>query len=340
MTDTKIWKPNAYDISAWIITVIGLWLVFHLHLLPALLSGLLVYELVHISAPLLRISKLSDSRARLVVVAVLAFFIISLLITLVWWGVHFFRSDTVSLPALLQRMADIMEKNRAQLPEWATQSLPGDADGLRREAAQWLREHSSTLKSAGRDAGRTLAHLLVGMVLGAIIAVKAATPRSGCTPFVCSLTERVERLSESFRSVVFAQVRISAFNTLLTFLYLAVGLPLFGVHLPLVKTMIIICFVAGLLPIIGNLISNAIIIVISLSNSVSVSIASLIFLLLMHKSEYFLNAHIIGHRIHAQIWELLLAMLIMESAFGISGVIAAPVYYAFVKKELTDKGLV
>jgi len=340
MADTTISKPSVYDISAWLVAVVGLWLVFDLHLLPALLSGLLVYELIHLSAPLLRVSRLSDNRAKLVVVALLAFFIISLLIILVWWGIHFFRSDTVSLPALLQRMADIIEKTRAQLPEWVTQSLPGDADGLRNAAAQWLREHSNALQSAGKNAGRTLAHLLVGMVLGAIIAVKAATPRSGCTPLVCSLTERVERLSESFRSVVFAQVRISAINTLFTILYLAVGLPLFGVHLPLVKTMIIISFVAGLLPIIGNLISNAVIIVISLSYSVPVSVVSLVFLLAMHKSEYFLNAHIIGHRIHAQIWELLLAMLIMESAFGISGVIAAPIYYAYVKKELTDKGLV
>jgi predicted PurR-regulated permease PerM len=41
-----------------------------------------------------------------------------------------------------------------------------------------------------------------------------------------------------------------------------------------------------------------------------------------------------------RVWELLLAMLAMEAAFGVSGVIAAPIYYAFLKDELTSQGLV
>jgi predicted PurR-regulated permease PerM len=30
----------------------------------------------------------------------------------------------------------------------------------------------------------------------------------------------------------------------------------------------------------------------------------------------------------------------MEAAFGIAGVVAAPIYYAFVKSELKNRGLV
>jgi hypothetical protein len=30
----------------------------------------------------------------------------------------------------------------------------------------------------------------------------------------------------------------------------------------------------------------------------------------------------------------------MEAAFGIEGVIAAPIYYAYIKNELADRGLV
>jgi predicted PurR-regulated permease PerM len=37
---------------------------------------------------------------------------------------------------------------------------------------------------------------------------------------------------------------------------------------------------------------------------------------------------------------MLLAMLFMESAFGLAGLIAAPIYYAYIKHELTDRGLV
>jgi predicted PurR-regulated permease PerM len=60
----------------------------------------------------------------------------------------------------------------------------------------------------------------------------------------------------------------------------------------------------------------------------------------IHKLEYFLNATIVGSRIHARAWELLVAMLVMEAAFGLAGLIAAPIYYAYVKNELADWGLV
>ena len=112
-----------------------------------------------------------------------------------------------------------------------------------------------------------------------------------------------------------------------------------GIHLPLAKTMVVVTFLAGLLPVIGNLISNVVIVVLSLAHSPQVAVASLVYLVVIHKLEYFLNARIVGSRIQAQAWELLLAMLAMEAAFGIAGVVAAPIYYAYVKRELTDVGL-
>jgi predicted PurR-regulated permease PerM len=117
-------------------------------------------------------------------------------------------------------------------------------------------------------------------------------------------------------------------------------LPLAGVHLPLSKTMIAITFFAGLLPVIGNLISNTVIVIVGLSHSLSIAIASLGFLVVIHKLEYFLNAKIIGSHINARAWELLTAMLMMEAIFGLPGIVAAPVLYAYLKKELQDCGLV
>ena len=98
--------------------------------------------------------------------------------------------------------------------------------------------------------------------------------------------------------------------------------------------------VGGLLPMIGNLVSNAVIVIVSLAHSPHVAMGSLAFLVVVHKFEYFLNARIVGERISAQSWELLLAMLVMEAAFGLPGVIAAPIYYACLKQELIDAGLV
>jgi predicted PurR-regulated permease PerM len=36
----------------------------------------------------------------------------------------------------------------------------------------------------------------------------------------------------------------------------------------------------------------------------------------------------------------LIAMLCMEAAFGLPGLVAAPIYYAYLKDELTAQGLV
>ena len=76
------------------------------------------------------------------------------------------------------------------------------------------------------------------------------------------------------------------------------------------------------------------------SHSYGVALASLAFLIVIHKLEYFLNARIVGTQIQSRTWELLSAMLVMEAAFGIGGVVAAPIYYAFVKDELKRQGLV
>ena len=70
------------------------------------------------------------------------------------------------------------------------------------------------------------------------------------------------------------------------------------------------------------------------------ALACLGFLIVIHKLEYFLNARIVGSQIRARAWELLIAMLIMESAFGLPGIVAAPIYYAYLKDELTARQLV
>jgi hypothetical protein len=52
------------------------------------------------------------------------------------------------------------------------------------------------------------------------------------------------------------------------------------------------------------------------------------------------DARIIGGRISARAWELLISMLVMEAAFGLPGLIAAPIYYAYLKDELSAQKLI
>jgi predicted PurR-regulated permease PerM len=328
------------DIAAWLLAGGALLLVLHLQLLPALLAGLLVYELVHLLAPRLKVVRIRQAQGKLAAVAILALGVVLLLTLAVGGILAFFRSEAGSLPALLQQMADILESWRTVLPAGVVGLLPEDVEALRDTAVTWLRAHAGALQHVGAAAGRMLAHILIGLGIGALVALHDVQPPEALGPLARALQERASRLGEAFRRIVFAQVRISAINTLLTALYLIVALPLAGVHLPLAKTMLAVTFVAGLLPVAGNLLSNTIIVILSLRVSLAVAIVSLVFLVVIHKLEYVLNAHLVGIQVQAHAWELLLAMLVMEAAFGVPGLIAAPIYYAYLKDELVSRKLV
>lgn len=327
------------QVAAVVLTAVALVVVIELHLLPALFAGLLVHVLVHLLAP--RIFGLGDrpALARVVVVGLLTVIVLALAAVLVGGVIAFFRSESGSLAALLQKMAEILDGARATMPAWTLDWLPADGSALKDDAVSWLRGHAAEVKAAGGEAGRVLAYALIGMVIGALVAVREVGPARDAGPLARAVTRCLTLLADAFRRVVLAQLKISALNTVLTAVYLALILPALGVHLPLTKTLIALTFALGLLPIIGNLISNSMIVVISLSYSLPLAMGSLLFLIVIHKFEYFVNARIVGSQIHAAAWELLLAMIVMEAAFGLPGVIAAPVFYAYGKAELVARKL-
>jgi predicted PurR-regulated permease PerM len=328
-----------YDIAAWILIAFAMYFVLTAHLLPALLAGLLVFELVHIIAPYIA-KKMPGKIAKLVAVGLLASLIIGLL-TLMGMGIAaMFRSESGGLSTLVSQMAQIIEDSRKILPAWLDARLPEDAVALQQVVTQWLRDHSQDLQFVGKEAGRHAAHILIAMVIGGMLALREAVQRERYLPFSRALADRATLFGLAFRNIVFAQVRISAINATFTGIYLVVILPMMGVHLPFAKTLILITFIAGLLPVVGNLISNTVIVVVSMSHSLGVAMGSLLFLVVIHKLEYFLNARIVGGQIRANAWELLIAMVTMEAAFGIAGIVAAPIYYAYIKSELREQHLV
>ena len=284
--------------------------------------------------------KISSERARVVAVACVAMFTVTVLTAAIWAVVAFFRSDAGNTQAMLQRMADMLDSSRNQLPEWLSAYVPADVGSLKEMLSNWLRGHALEAKDMGEVALRTAAHVFIGMIIGAMVALSKTRKEISRLPLAAALSRRVENLSDSFERIVFAQIRIAGLNTIFTGTYILVVLPLCGVHLPLAKSLVAITFFAGLLPIIGNLMSNSILVVVALSVSFHSAVASLVFLIVIHKLEYFLNAKIIGSRIQSRAWELLVAMLVMESMCGLPGVVAAPVFYAYLKCELIQRKLI
>jgi predicted PurR-regulated permease PerM len=245
-----------------------------------------------------------------------------------------------SLAILLLRMAEVIESARPLLPDWVGSYVPANPQELKGAGSAWLRENAGQLRLVGQDVWWAVVHIVVGMVIGAMVAVSHEAGEIESGPLVQVLRERARLLGEAFRSVVFAQIRIFALNTVLTGLYVLGLVPVLEVQLPLTKTLIAVTFIAGLLPVIGNLISNTAIVVVSLSVSPALAVSSLLFLIAIHKLEYFVNAHVMGAQISARAWELLVAMLVMEAVFGIAGLVAAPIYYAYLKYELAARNLI
>ena len=337
--DVAVEEPaRNYVIAAAAIAAALLWLVLRFDLLPALLAGLLVVERVHVLT--MRLNFVRERRARMVAVAFLAAVVVGLLSLAAFASLLFFRSDTGGYVLLLKKSAEVIQSWRGLLPPWLVHTLPTDAEGLQSSIVTWLKEHLAAVQTFGQEGTRILIRVLIGMVIGALIALRQADPPVDYRPLALALANRAARFGAAFRHVVFAQVRIAALNAALTAFYLVLVLPLLGVHLPLVKTMIAVTFIAGLVPVFGNLVSNVVVVIVSLSVSPFVALGSLVYLIAIHKLEYFLNARLVGTRIEARAWELLLAMLLMEAAFGVAGLIAAPIYYAYLKDELSARGWV
>jgi predicted PurR-regulated permease PerM len=152
--------------------------------------------------------------------------------------------------------------------------------------------------------------------------------------FTNALGTRFARFFSSFHTVMGAQVIISAVNTMFTGLFLVV-LILLGKPLPYSFVIVVVTFMCGLLPIIGNLISNTIIFFIGISQSVQLGVAALVYLIVLHKFEYFLNSKIIGGKIKNPMWLTLVGLLVGERLGGVPGMILAPVVLHYCKAEGT-----
>jgi predicted PurR-regulated permease PerM len=145
--------------------------------------------------------------------------------------------------------------------------------------------------------------------------------------YCARVAELFRSFYENFERVMSAQVIISGINTALTSAFV------YATSLPYAAIVVVLTFLCGLLPVIGNIISNTIIVCIAFTISPQFAGWALLFLIVIHKLEYFLNSKIIGGRIRHPMWLTLLALLLGERLLGIPGIILAPVILSFIKVQ-------
>lgn len=336
-------RQRACEVAAWILVAAALFFIIHFRLVAGLVFGLLTSAILHaLTDRLHRPRRLSHGMAKVLATLLLGLFAAGLATGAVFLFIGLVRGRIGELPSLLQKLGDTIDVVRVRLVQWGMADLVperfSDADELQSFLSDWFRTHGEYLRKGAGFAGRFVLNGVIGSLVAALVFFAPHDPEP--RPFARALKERLRLFGESFERVLVAQAEIAAVNTVLTAFYLYAVLGFLGSRLPMTGTVVVITFVAGLIPVAGNLISNTVIVLLSLNISPWTAFLSLAFLVTIHKLEYFLNARIVGRRINAAAWETLVAIFAMEAAFGPRGVVLAPVIYAWIKRELTEKDLV
>ena len=258
-------------------------------------------------------------------------------------GVSAIVDDSAGVGALMVKMNEALSILKSSLPVWISEKIPSSSSSVIVLFQQWISENAAVLPSVGKKVVTIAFQFVIGAFVGLMAAIHVLNKSihshevSSIHPKVGELFVHLSRFTKCFENVVFAQFYIASVNAVLTGLFLFFGLPLLGYDLPFLKILVAITFLMGLIPIVGNIVSNTTTCLVALSVSPMAAFLCLIFLIVIHKLEYFLNAWIIGSKIKVKSYEILGAMLIFEAVFGLWGLVLAPILYAYIKEEFQIK---
>jgi predicted PurR-regulated permease PerM len=306
-------------------------LIVYLHLATPLLAALFAY---------LALSRL-ETRKRVGKALAVIFFLVA--VSSIAYALGYFINQTI------HALPEIGDKAIPAIIAWARQygiELPfSDYDSLKDLAFDTVKSEVRFLGSFAKFARGASTEALF-LAAGCVVAISiflhprcevdadTSTPPENLYAGCCrEIAARFRTLYASFATVMGAQIIISAINTLLT------AILVLAVQLPYAVVIIGVTFLCGLLPVVGNLLSNTIVVAIGFTVSPRMALGALIFLIVIHKLEYFLNSKIVGWRIHNPLWVMLLALIVGERLLGIPGMILAPVVLNCVRLEMSKIAL-
>jgi len=297
---------------------------------------------LHLGPPLLAILFSYFALCKLLAVTKnkwVAFVLFVLVVAGIGWGAAYFTR------AAIRELPEVADSSLPSASAWAQArriELPfTDFDSLKAFVIDAFREETNYLKdvaSFARNATTFLIFVAIGIVAAVSLFFNSQLDLSRNVPasrnnlysvFCAELSARFRDFYRSFATVMGAQITISLINTVLTAVFVL------AVRLPDAPLLIALTFLCGLLPIVGNLVSNTIIVCVAFTVSLKIALIALIFLIAIHKLEYFLNSTIIGDRIRNPIWLMLLALIVGERLMGIPGMVLAPVVLNYLRVEMS-----
>src|SRR5436190_6556876 len=237
-------------------------------------------------------------------------------------AVYFSRAALAALP----KIADTaIPAATAWAERWEIHLPFTDFESLKTMATDTIKEETGYLGNVANVARNSLTHL-VFVIIGTVCAIslffnskidlfrESHAVQNNLYSICCEeISARFREFYQSFATVIGAQMTISCVNTVLTTIFVSV------VQLPYAPVVIGLTFLCGLVPIVGNVVSNTVIVFLGFMVSPQVAVGALIFLIVIHKLEYFLNSKIIGARIRNPIWLTLFGLIVGEKIMGVPG---------------------
>lgn len=258
--------------------------------------------------------------------AALGFIITAAILTVVF--LRFIKQTLLTLPdivevALPQVMA-LAQKYGLDLPF-------ANFQDLREFANNKILVNALSITKASTLLTKEVFHMAIGVVAAVLYFVAGKPPKYEPNLFDAVRKEtnaRIRKFVYSFEKVFGAQLIITGINTVLTAAFLFfIALP----HLAFLTTM---TFIIGTIPIVGNIITNTVIVITALGISFNQALLALLFLVVIHKLEYFLNSKIMGSSVNLPMWQILIAVLIGNTIMGVPGIMLSPAILHYFKCEL------
>lgn len=305
---------------SYVIVVVLMALVAYLHLGTFLLTSLFGYLALQVFS--IRRSKPLSVTLYLIAVLVIG-------VGLVYFSNLAYRTlpriAEISIPA----MVGFAEKIGIELPFT-------DYESLKSTALDAAREGFAIVGRYAKVASFQFVLVVAGLVVPVSVFLGSGwtanngaptAPDSLYSAVTRELAARFKTLYASFAKVMGAQILISGINAGLTAAFLILN------GYPFAELLITLVFLCGLIPIVGNIISNAVIVGVGFTLSSRTGVYALVFLVVIHKLEYFLNSKIVGKRINSPMWLTLTGLLVGERLMGIPGMILAPVLLHSINVE-------
>lgn len=195
--------------------------------------------------------------------------------------------------------------------------------------------------------GHLVAYALIGLILAVVFLLEREAIlrwRDSLPPasLLGTLARWFDHVAEAISVTVQLQLIVAAFNTLLT-------LPvLFVLGIPDKPLLMMLIFVSGLVPVIGNVVSGAVLSVMAWLTSGPVGVAVfLVLTFLLHKVEaYYLNPRLTARHVKLPGFVLILSLIAWEHVLGFAGLfvsfpflfIAGKIRAELAREELEPQG--